>query len=60
MRQVLQNGMSFANERETCGIFTRPLLFNAPFLRTNFIGLSKLFLGDFFYGITSCRLFKRR
>ena len=47
MRQVLQNGMSFANERETCGVFMRPLLFSA-FKRLNFIGLSKFYLGDFF------------
>ena len=26
-RKVLQNGMSFANERVTCGAFTRPLSF---------------------------------
>ena len=49
MREVLQNGMSFANERLTCGVFTRPLSFSAlSFYRVNFIGLSKCNLGDFF------------
>ncbi len=50
MRQVLQNGMSFANERVTCGIFTRPLLFSM-FTKVNVSILSvslKNFLGDFF------------
>jgi hypothetical protein len=50
MRKVLQNGMSFANERvNPCGVFARPLLLYAFFMRGNFIGLSKTFLGDFFY-----------
>ncbi len=41
--------MSFANERVTCGAFTRPLLFSAyNFIRVNLIGLSKCILGDFF------------
>ena len=49
MRKVLQNGMSFANERvNPCGVFARPLLLYAFFMRGNFIGLSKIFLGDFF------------
>ena len=50
MRQVLQNGMSFANERGTCGVFTRPLLFSM-FTKVNVSILSvslKIFLGDFF------------
>lgn len=43
VRKVLQNGMSFANERVTCGTFARPLLSSTfSFLRVqNFIGLSK-------------------
>ncbi len=48
MRQVLQNGMSFANERETCGIFVRPLLFYIRICNILSVSL-KIVLGDFFY-----------
>ena len=39
-RKVLQNGMSFANERETCGVFTRPLLFSALFFGARVLSVS--------------------
>ena len=48
MRKVLQNGMSFANERETCGVFARPLLFYIQICNILSVSL-KIVLGDFFY-----------
>ena len=49
MRKVLQNGMSFANERDcTCDIFARPLLFYIRICIILSVSL-KIILGDFFY-----------
>ena len=46
---MLQNGMSFANEKGTpCGSFMRPLRFYRVLSRKKSIGLSKFILGDFF------------
>ena len=48
MRQVLQNGMSFANEREFLRCLCASAIMICLSISNNFIGLSKFILGDFF------------
>ena len=40
--------MSFANERESPAVSLRVRYYFIAFIRKNFIGLSKFYLGDFF------------
>ena len=48
MRKVLQNGMSFANERFSPAVSLRVRYYFKVNFHQNFIGLSKFILGDFF------------
>ena len=54
MRKVLQNGMSFANERVNPAVSLCVRYYFIVFLHKNFIGLSNVILGDFFNGKFTC------
>ena len=57
MRKVLQNGMSFANERLRPAVSLRVRYYFIVLLHGNFIGLSKFHLGDFFNGKKNWSIF---